>query len=351
MRFVTAVLWGMVAAGMLLPVARAAETCTTQSQMPAADRDALKAAATVLAQKIAANDQAGVRAQTIAEFQPNFTGMGNLIAATAPRLAGATPQVDQLYLLDASNAASNAASNPEKADAGPGTDAQFYCPLNKSQAEVDFAIPQLPPGRYAFATVWMDAPKPWLLSFLLRSKSGSWQLAGLYPKPLTAGGHDSLWYWKEGRALVEKKEPWNAWLYLQEAQALGQPASFVSSTHLEKLQGEIASAAPPALSAGISADTPLALKAADGTVFRFTSISVRETLGDALGTDRPDVEAHIKVDAMGDPATARQRSMDAMAALVDSHPELRKAFHGVSLFSDPPDGSPFGIERGMMDIR
>ncbi len=302
--------------------------------MQDAERDALKTAATGLATKIQANDQPGVRAVTIAEFQSNFSGMGNTIAATAPRLTGATPQVDQLYILDAS-----------KQDA-PTADAQFFCPLNKSQSEVDFAIPQLPTGRYAFATVWMDAPKPWLLSFLMRSKDGAWQLAGLYPKPLTVAGHDSLWYWQQGRALAAQKQPWNAWLYLEEAQALGQPASFVSSTHLEKLQVEITSTAPPALSGGIGPDSPLVVKGANGAEFRFTSLG----LEDFPGADKADIEAHIKVDTMGDATVARKRDLDAMTALLFAHPELRTAFHGVSVFTDPAEGSSIGIEQPMADI-
>lgn len=335
-----AILCGLLALGA--GWARAAETCTTQSQMQAAERDALKAAATALAVKVQSNDQAGIKAQTIAEFQGNFSGMGGLIASTSPRLAGATPQVDQLYVLDASATGQAGAPGTD----GPGTDAQFFCTLNKSQAEVNFAIPQLPAGRYAFASVWMDAPKPWLLSFLLRQKAGTWQLAGLYPKPLTAAGHDSLWYWKQGRALAQQKQPWNAWLYLQEAQALGQPAGFVSSTHLEKLQAEIGTNAPPALSAGVSADTPLVVKSPDGTEFRFTAFAV----DDFPGADKADITAHIKVDTLGDAAAARKRNVAAMAALVNQHPELRQAFHGVSLFADAPEGSPFGIELAMADI-
>ena len=333
MRIAT-ILMGAMLAGT---AAQAAETCTTQSQMQPAEREGLEAAARALALKVQANDQPGVRALTIAEYQTNFAGMGGLIAATSPRLAGATPQVDQLYILDASKA--------DQAGAAA-EDASFYCPLNKSQAEVDFAIPQLPAGRYAFATVWMDAAKPWLLSFLMRSANGSWQLAGLYPKPLTAAGHDSLWYWTQGRVLAADKQPWNAWLYLQEAQALGQPAGFVSSTHLEKLQAEVVTDAPPALSGGIGTETPLVVKGADGTEYRFTSLALTDT----FSADKADVEAHIKVDVLGDAAVARKRNMDAMTALVDAHPELRKAFHGVSLFADPADGAPYGIELAMADI-
>lgn len=324
----------MLGALLLVPSAWAAETCTTQSQMQEAERASLKAAATGLALKIQANDQPGVRAQTIAEFQSNFAGMGSTIATTAPQLLGASAQVDQLYILDA--------SKQETATA----DAQFFCPLNKSQAEVDFAIPQLPAGKYAFATVWMDGTKPWLLSFLLRAKAGTWELAGFYPKALTAGGHDSLWYWKQGRALAAEKQPWNAWLYLQEAQALGQPASFVSSTHLEKLQVEILSTAPPALSGGIGPANPLVVKGVDGTEFRFISLAV----DDFPGSDKADIEAHLKVDTLGDAAVARKRNVDAMTALVHSHPELRTAFHGVSVYADPAEGSAFGIELAMADI-
>lgn len=322
------------------PLAAVAETCTTQSQMQPAERDTLKAAAEAFARKIQHDDQAAIRSETIAEFQTNFSSLGNIVTATSQRVADHTPQVDQLYLLDASAPGKNA-------DSGTSADAQFYCSLNKTQAEVTFSIPQLPTGRYAFASVYMDGAKPWLVSLLLRQHGTSWQLAGLYPKALTAGGHDSLWYWRQGRELESAKQPWNAWLYLQEAQALSQPAAFVSSTHLDKLQAEITAAAPPALSGGLDADNPLVVKGADGTEYRFTSIGV----DDSLAADRPDISAHIKVPTLGDAALAKQRNAAAMAALLAAHPELRKNFHGVSLYTDPADGSPYGTESAMADIR
>ena len=94
-------------------------------------------------------------------------------------------------------------------------------------------------------------------------------MAGLYPRPLTAAGHDGLWYWTQARQMVARKEPWNAWLYLQEAEALSQPAGFVQSGHLEKLHTEATSAAPPPLSEGISPDVPLVVKAKDGAEYRY----------------------------------------------------------------------------------
>jgi hypothetical protein len=317
-----------------------AERCVTQSQMTQPERDALAGAALALAKKIAANDQAGVKAVTIADYQKDFSGMGNVIGATAPKLAGTSAEVTDVYELDASGLQAVNGTNP---------DATFFCTLNQSPAETEFAIPQLPPGKYGFATVKMNGAGangsgPWQLSFLLRQERGVWLLAGLYPKALTAGGHDGLWYWKQARTLGAEKESWNQWLYLQEAQALLLPANFVSSTHAEKLRDELAGAVPPAVSGGLSADQPLVVKGRDGTEFRFTAVTVEDVLSQV------DVAAHIKVDALGDAAAARKRNVDAAAALVAAHPELRKAFHGVWVFAEAPGASPYATEMAMAEI-
>ncbi len=330
----------MACAGLLaLPRAYAAETCTTQSQMPAAELNALASAATAMATAIQSGDDAALRNVTIAEFQKNFSGIAAAVASTAPKLRGAVPQVDGLYLLDASMLRATNGVNP---------DAQFYCTLHpaasSSPSEVEFSIPQLPPGKYSFATVRMEDATPWQLSFLMRQDAGKWLLAGLYPKPMTADGHDGLWYWKQARTLEAQKQPWNAWLYLQEAQTLVMPASFVSSTHLDKLQTELQTVAPPAVANGLSADAPLVLKAGDGTEFRFTGISVDSSVG-------LDVAAHLKVESLDDPVEARKRNIAAMAALLAAHPELRSAFHGMWVFAEAPGKVPYATELAMADIK
>jgi hypothetical protein len=329
------------------PATYAAETCTTQSQMKPAERDALAAAAGSLAAKIQANDANSVRPLTIAEFQKDFSAMAGEIAATAPKLTGAQPQVEQLYILDASSLA--------KTSSGANPDAQFLCNLNQSPAEAEFNIPQLPPGKYAFAMVRMDSANPWRLSFLLRQDpvngQPQWLLAGLYPKQLTAAGHDGLWYWKQARALDagtgSSKEPWNAWLYYQEAASLLLPANFVGSTHLDKLQAELNAAVPSAVSGGLSPDSPLVIKSPDGAEFRFTTLTVE----DFQGGDKIDVAAHIKVDSVTDNAAARKLNVAAISALLAAHPELRKAFHGVWVFADAPGQSPYATELAMNEIK
>jgi hypothetical protein len=297
-------------------------------------------AARNLAAKVLANDTLGLRPDAVAEITKDFAGLQYLIGVTAPKLAGDSLTVDQVYLLDASDLKRNTD--------GSAIDAQFFCSINRSTMEADFLIPALPPGKYAFAMVNASAPNnaPWRLSFLMRQEQGKWLLAGFYPKPLTAAGHDGLWYWTEARQFVKQKQLWNAWLYYQAAIMLLRPADFVMSTHLDKLRTEAAVAAPPALSEGVSNDAPLVVKAADGAEYHFTGFGV----DDSLGQSGLDIAVHLHVDQAADPASARKRNNDAMNALLAAYPEVRKPFHGVWVFAEGPGQSQFASEQPMSDI-
>jgi hypothetical protein len=328
----------VLAAGILLSGVASAEVCTTQSQMTAADRDALAAAGRNLAAKVQANDVSGLQAATMAEYAKDFSGIGDVVAATAAKLKGGSIAVEQVYLLDGTQLKKNTD--------GSAPDAQFFCSLNKSVAEVDFLIPGLLPGRYGFVMVNVQNASPWQLSFLLRQDQGRWTMAGFYPKALTAAGHDGLWYWTQARAMATRKEHWNAWLYYQQAQALLQPAGFVQSSHLEKLKNEQTAAAPPALSDGINPNAPLVVKGADGTEYRFIGLGV----DDSLNAAKIDVVAHLKVDQTGDAATAKKRNSDASSALLAAYPELRKAFHGVWIFAETAGQNPYATEESMSEI-
>jgi hypothetical protein len=338
---------GLLAAGVLAggnPVARA-ETCTPQSGLTPADRDGLADAARNLAAMIQTNNAAGLRGAVVAEVAKDFNALQYLVGTTSPKLAGGTAAVEQVYLLDATNLKRNAD--------GSAPDAQFFCSLNRSTMEVAFTIPALPPGKYGFAMVTMEAPAgaakpaPWRLSFLLRQEQGKWLMAGFYPKAMTAAGHDGLWYWTTARQMVKDKQAWNAWLYYQAAEKLLQPAEFVVSTHLDKLKTEAVGAAPPALSDGVSVDAPLVVKGADGAEYHFTGLGV----DDSLGQSSLDIEAHLHVDSLADQVAARKRNNDAASALLAAYPEMRKAFHGVWVYSEVPGQNPFATEQAMADIK
>ena len=323
----------------LAPAAALAEVCTTQSQMLPADRNSLAAAARSLAAMVQSGDVNGLRAATAAEYAKDFTGIGDVVGSVEPKLKGGSIAVEQVYLLDATQL--------QRAADGTLRDAQFFCTLNQSIAEADFSIPGLDAGRYGFAIVEVrNAASPWRLSFLMRQDAGKWNLAGFYPKPMWAAGHDGLWYWRQARVMAGQKQYWNAWLYYREAEDLLKPANFIQSSHLEKLNSEQTAVTPPALSAGVSVQTPLVVKGTGGAEYHFTSLGV----DDSLGKEKIDVTARLKVDQIGDAAAARQRNQAAMSALLAAYPELRTAFHGVWIFAEAPGQNPFVSEQAMNEI-
>jgi hypothetical protein len=327
----------LVAASALVAPAALAETCTTQSAMPAADRAAIATAAQALAALVKAGDTAALKAAADADLAKDSNGLQYLIGTTAPRLTAAALTLDSIYLLDA--------TTTKPAIDGATTSAQFFCSLNNSTMEVEFTIPNLPPGRYAFAIVIAAGAAPWRLSMLLRQDSSNhWLLAGLYPSAMTAAGHDGLWYWQQARTMTTAKQPWNAWLYYRQAEKLLQPAAFVDSTHLEKLRTEAASAAPPALSQGIGAEAPLVIKSAAGVEYRFTALGVDDSLGQV------DVAVHLPAEVTADATAARKRNNDAASALLAACPELRTAFHGVWVFAESPGKPAFATEAPMADL-
>jgi len=329
-----------VAVGLLaVCVMAGAETCTTQSAMTETDRNALAGAARGLAEKFAAGDAAGVLAQTIPDVAKDAAAVNNVVGSAGGHLKGATLVVEQVYLLDASDLK----LTPD----GAAPEAQFLCSLNHTVAEADFTIPSLPPGKYGFAMVdGKGVEAPWRISFLLREDGGQWKMAGVYPKALTAAGHDGLWYWTEARTMLKNKEHWNAWLYYRQAESLLNPAGFLETTHLDKLRKEISAAAPPQVSEGVSAEAPLVVKGADGVEYHFIGLGT----DDSLAKDKVDVTARLKVDAVGDPVAAKKRNEAAMAALVGAYPEMRKGFHGVWVFAEAQGQNPYATELAMNEI-
>jgi hypothetical protein len=325
-----------LAAAMVFAPPAGAEVCTTQARMQPAMRDGLADAALTLATAVQANDAPKVRASTVAEYAKDFSGSEFLIRSTSPKIAGETLKVTSVYGLDASTRT-----------AGASGDAEFTCPLKDTTLEVDFSIPGLPPGNYGFATVEAKGgAQPWLLSFLLRQDGGAWKMAGFYTHAGTAAGHDGLWYWNEARAAAKAKQQWAAYLLYAEAYTLMRPASFMDSSHLDKLVAEQHNATPPELSNGISKETPLVVKGLNGDEFHFTGLS----------TDRSDdgtrvnVMLHMRADT-ADPVAARVRNDAAAAAFVKAHPEVRKDFQGVWVFAETDAQEPFVMtQREMSQI-
>jgi hypothetical protein len=319
----------------LAPAQTAPSACTTQSAMTADMRQSLTDTALALATAVKANDTEHVRSMSAPEIASNFDSTVFVIQQTSGAIASDTLRVTQLYRLDASNRKPN---DP--------TQAEFGCALAGTTDEVDFSIPGLPPGVYAFAIVEATGDRPWLLPILLVQQGSAWKMAGFYPHARAAAGHDGLWYWTTARANAKAGKKWLAWVQYGQADQLLRPANFISSTHLDQLRGERRTNAPGELSDGISPEAPLVIKAKDGAEFHFTSLGSTATDdGKSL-----NLVLHYHVDSVGDSAAANTRNTAAASAILTAHPELREGFSSVSVFAEAEGQTPFVTEQSIAEI-
>lgn len=314
------------AGSLLLPAAHAA-SCTTQAQMSDTQRSALVSAARSLMTQVQSGNVQAIRANTLPTVAADFGGIQQSVQYLQPLVQPATITVDDLYLLDASTDAPNAAQT------------DFFC----GSPVVGFDFNGLPPGTYALAILHATGVKqPQQVTLILaKSPDNRWLLAGFFDKPMILAGHDGAWYWIAARKYAQSQADWAAWFYYRIATYLLDPVDFLASSHLEKLRHE---------SESLHTDLPAASKplnvSAHGTVFTVTSIDTTTQFG-AL-----DLDVHYTPDAaqlseLRYPVIARKQVTDLMAALLAMHPELQGAFHGMWLHADQGNASVFALELPM----
>jgi hypothetical protein len=307
-------------------------SCMTQSQLPGAQRTILAQSAQMIAGNVEGGNAAAVRAQTIASVAAQFDGIATSIQTINASIQHATLTVDEIYLLDA-------------ADLKAPQETQFFCGLPGSALTVEVTIPGLPPGKYALAILHATGVKqPQQISLVLQNDpvaSPDWKLAGFFTRPMTMGGHDGLWFWRQAREYAAKKQLWDAWFYYQTAQYLLEPVDFISSPNLQKLQREAESARPDNLP---GAD-PLRLSNGSQT-FDITNLHTGEL------SDQLDLVITYNATPNQDMVAARAQVTAVMRALLLQHPELQTAFHGLWVYAATPGNqNPFALELPMEQIQ
>ncbi|HEY0797108.1 MAG TPA: hypothetical protein VGD64_15150 [Acidisarcina sp.] len=338
-----------IAAGLvcaITPPLAVAVTCTSQSELSAAERASLTAAARHFGSLIDAGNASAVKMETIPAVAEQFSGISAQIATLAPITSAATLTVVGLYDLDATDLTSAQDQT------------QFFCG-GANSPEVVFSIPQIPPGHYAVAMLHATAvAKPQQMTFVLAQApqagiapasaagaatntgpTGPWMLAGLYVRPMTAAGHDGLWYWNKARAYAQSKQNWNAYFYLQTAESLLVPVDFVGSPNLDKLIKEQNAVAPEAL----PGEKPMNLSA-NGHSYSITAMHTDGSLG-AL-----DLVIAYQAADNSDPVATRTRNVEVMHAMLTQHPELREGFHGLWVYSNVANQRTFANELPMAQI-
>jgi hypothetical protein len=323
---------GAAAACLLSATQLHAVSCTTQAEMKEPTRTSIASTARQLATRMQAADVTGIRSQTLPAVAVNFDRIAATIQGIAPGIKDATLNVTSVYDLQA-------------ADAQPGDETvQFFCGEAANGPHVIFNIPRLPAGHFAFAIVEATGVKnPERLSFLLENtgpqNSGTWQLAGLFPRPLVADGHDGVWYWDKARSYNKAGQPWNAYFYYQTAIYLLLPADFVDSNNFDKLIQEQTAATP----AGLPGAQPMSLNVA-GSLIYVTNIHTDSTFGGY------DLVVQYQAEDVSDPVKARARTVALMKQLLVMHPEWKDGFHGLWVFANAPNQQPFSLELSMPQI-
>jgi len=317
----------LVLFGCVHPTHAHAASCTTQSQMTSAQRDSLVASAhSFVAQLQSANVEA-IRANTLPSVAADFSGIAASVKTLQPLVQSATITVQALYLLDGSTNSPNSART------------NFFC----GSPVVTLNFTNLPPGTYALAIVHATGvPQPQQIAIILsRNTSNSWMLAGFFAKPMIAAGHDGLWYWISARKMAETKMNWDAWLYYNIAFNLLNPVDFLSSPNLEKLHHEASSIRPD----NLPGERPLSLNAY-GTSFTLTAIDSTTAFG-GLDLDVSYSPDAVQAAQLHDPPAARAQVTQVMSALLELHPELQTAFHGIWVHASQQNASLFSLELPM----
>jgi hypothetical protein len=324
----------LICSGMQTTRAHAA-SCTTQSQMTPVQRDELANAARSILSQIQADNTDVLRNDVTPALAANFDGIVNSVGHLQPVVQPAAITVDELYLLEPSS--DSAGAPPAGA-----TQVDFFC----GSPVVSLSFPALPPGTYALAIVHATGvPHPQQISLILsKSADGRWLLAGLFVKPMTAGGHDGLWYWVAGRKYAQTKMDWNAWFYYRMATDLLDPLDFLSSPNLEKLQLE-ADQIRPADLPGKAAMTFYA----QGQLITVNAIDTSTELG-GLDLDVHYTPDGTEAEQLRDPVSARGQVTAVMSALLKMHPEMQGAFHGIWVHADQGSASLFALELPMEQI-
>lgn len=305
-------------------------SCVTQSQMAPAQRDTLTNQAKTLMAQMQHGDVQGLQANTLPAVAADFSGIATTVQNLKPQLLNATLTVNNLYLLDAST---------QPAGSGP---TEFFC----GQPVVSINFSDLPAGNYALAIGHASgvAQPQQIAMILAKSPQGQWMLGGLFAKPMIFEGHDGLWYWTSARKYAEQKGNWGAWLYYRIADNLLNPLDIMSTPNLEKLQHESEKIKP----ANLPGTTPVSL-AAQGATYSLTGVDTTTTFG-ALDLDIHYTPDATQVAQLHDPPMARKQVMDVMTALLEQHPELHQAFHGIWVHADQGTVSLFALELPMDGI-
>jgi hypothetical protein len=306
-----------------------AQECYSGSEIDAATAKAVETTAQQYFDMSAQGDVAGLRAKAVPEVAASFGGIEQAVVANKQFFAQGKLAETRIFVLDARNSKTTWQR------------AEFYCGIYNSPDRVGFAIPNLPPGRYAVTIAKVTGKQPISLTMILKDAGGTWKLAGYYARLNAIGEHDGQWFLTKAREYKEKGQSLNAWLYYLTAWELTAPVDFMSTPQLDKITDEIQSSRPANLP---NSSAPLELSAGG------KSFKVSELAAVAVGPDF-DLRVQYETPDASNPALASQDNLAMMKALLVKYPELRDAFPALIARARDNSGHEFGTLTPTKDVK
>ena len=306
--------WKLAASSALLfiPAVSRAVSCTSQAELAPADRSALSAIGTQLAQAILTQNYPALQSSLLPSEASDWNGIHVAAQEAQSLMQGGQVKLENAYVLDATS---------ETAPA----DAQFFCSGSNGNLMVSITMRQLPPGKYAVILAnSAGAPLGGQLGLVLAWDDASpagWKLAGLSAHQGTFDGHDGVWYWNRARALATA-DPWSAWYCYDLARYALLPVNFISSPNLQKLdaeQSEIKNSPKGVFPYSIP----------DGArTWKINSITLDTVLHQA------DLAVIYQSTGVSTPAAQHTEAVAVLSALLKAQPGLRESFHGLWAVAD-----------------
>ena len=297
--------FAVLCAVMVAPVASRAVSCTTQSEMAPADRDALARAGQQFALAVEQQDLGALQSALLPAVAGDWDSIRDAVQQGGPLVKGGKVQLRSLYVLDATSQTAPA-------------DTQFFCSNASASLTVTISMRQLPPGKYAL--VLADAAGAQFagqMGFVLGWDANTWKVGGVFVRPGAFDGHDGVWYWEQARQLAAHNAPWAAYYSYDVARYLLLPVDFLSSPNLQKLdqeQSEIKN--PPTQS------FPFTVTAGDRS-WKINGVNFDPALHEA------DLGVTYVSAGVTDPAAQHTEAIAVLGAVLKAHPALRQSFHGM----------------------
>lgn len=291
-----------------LPAAAMAASCTTQAELQPQDRNALIAVGTRLMTGVVQQDYSTLQGQILPAVATDWDGMRNEVEQGAVLVKGGQPQLQEIYVLDASTQTAT-------------VDTQFFCSNASGTLTVTVNMRALPPGKYALLlATTTGAPLAGQIGLVVvwdaTGATPAWKIGGISVRQGAIDNHDGVWYWTKARSQAATGQPWSAWYSYELARYLLLPVDFLSSPNLEKLLHEQAQIQGP--------PGPFPMNLQDGArTWKIDGIRIDTTLRQA--------DLGITFESMGiaDPAAARTEAVAVLSAVLKAHPELKQNFHGL----------------------